>query len=87
MTSTTLSAGLQSFSGNIASDNMTQFTDNGRSDKSIAKCYYISNRLNVSLTGSEFYRISAVTEKALVPTFVLTVGTISRLELDDQSCM
>ena len=27
------------------------------------------------------------TEKALVPEFVLTLGTKSRLELDDRSCL
>ena len=32
-------------------------------------------------------RVGAATEKALVPTFVLTLGTKSRLELDDQSCL
>ena len=39
------------------------------------------------LTGSEFNRVGAATEKAIVPTFVLTLGTKSRLELDDQSCL
>ena len=36
---------------------------------------------------SEFHRVGAATEKALtlVHTFVLTLGTKSRLELDDQS--
>ena len=41
----------------------------------------------LTLTGSEFHRVSAATEKALVPTFVLTLGTKSRLELDDRSCL
>ena len=43
-------------------------------------------RLNVAifpkdstLTGSGFHRVSAATEKALVPTFVLTLGTKRRL--------
>ena len=31
--------------------------------------------------------VGAVTDKALVPTFVLTLGTKSRLELDDRSCL
>ena len=39
------------------------------------------------LTGSEFHRLGAATENALVPTFVLTLGTKSRLELDDRSCL
>ena len=40
---------------------------------------------DLTLTGSEFHRVGAATEKALVPTFVLTLGTKSRLELDDRS--
>ena len=32
------------------------------------------------LTGSEFHKVGAATEHALVPTFVLTLGTKSRLE-------
>ena len=42
---------------------------------------------DLTLTGSEFHRVGAATEKALVPTFVLTLGTKSRLELDDRSCL
>ena len=34
-------------------------------------------------TGSEFHRVGVVTEKAPIPTFVLTLGTKSGLELDD----
>ena len=49
----------------------------------MAKCCYIS----ITLTGSEFHRVSAATEKALVPTFVLTLGTKCRLKLDDRSCL
>ena len=41
---------------------------------------------DLTLTGSEFHRVGAATEKALVPIFVLTLGTKSRLELDDRSC-
>ena len=37
--------------------------------------------------GSKFHRVSAATEKALVPTFVLTLRTESGLELDDPSCL
>ena len=37
---------------------------------------------HLTLTGSEFHR-----EKALVPTFVLTLETKSRLRLDDRSCL
>ena len=48
-----------------------------------AKCCYITD---LTLTGSEFHRVSAATEKALVPTFVLTLGK-HRLELDDRSCL
>ena len=36
--------------------------------------------LDLTLTGSEFHRVAAATEKAIVPTFVLTLGTKSRLE-------
>ena len=43
--------------------------------------------LYLTLTESEFHRVSAATEKDLVPTFVLTLGTKSRLELDDRSCL
>ena len=43
--------------------------------------------LDLTLTGSEFHRVGAATEKALVPTFVLTLGTKSRLKLDDRSCL
>ena len=32
-------------------------------------------------------RIGAATEQAQVPTFVLTLGTKSRLELDGRSCL
>ena len=53
--------------------------------KFTAKCCYIYYRL--TLTGSEYHRVGPVTEKALVPTFVLTLGTKSTLELDDQSCL
>ena len=38
-------------------------------------------------TGSEFHRVGAATEKALVPTFILTLGTKSRLALHDRSCL
>ena len=42
---------------------------------------------DLTLTGSEFHRVGAATEKALVPTFVSTLGTKSRLELNDRSCL
>ena len=42
---------------------------------------------DLSLTGSEFHRFGATAEKAVVPTFVLTLGTKSRLDLDNQSCL
>ena len=42
---------------------------------------------DLTLTGSEFHRVGAATEKALVPSFFLTHGTKSGLELDDQSCL
>ena len=42
---------------------------------------------DLTLTGNEFHRVGAATEKALVPTFVLTLGIKSRLELDDRSCL
>ena len=42
---------------------------------------------DLTLTGSEFHRVGAATENLdLVPTFVLILGTNSRLELDDRSC-
>ena len=43
--------------------------------------------IDVTVTGSELHRVGATTEQALVPTFVLTLGTKSRLELDDRSCL
>ena len=48
------------------------------------KCCYISHRLN---TNREIHRVGAATEKALVPMFVLTLGTKNKLELDDRSCL
>ena len=35
--------------------------------------------VDLTLTGSEFHRVGVATEKALVPTFVLTLRTKSRL--------
>ena len=35
--------------------------------------------LKLTLSWSEFHRVGAATEKALVPTFVLTLGTKSKL--------
>ena len=35
----------------------------------------------------EFHRVGAASVKALVPTLVLTLGTKSKLELDDRSCL
>ena len=43
--------------------------------------------VDLTLIGSEFYRVSAATEKALVPTFVFTLGIKGGLELDDRSCL
>ena len=34
-----------------------------------------------------FHRVGAVTEKTLIPTFVLKLGTKSSFELDDRRCM
>ena len=42
---------------------------------------------DLTLTGIEFYRVDAATEKVLVPTFVLTKGTKRRLQLGDQRCL
>ena len=42
---------------------------------------------DLTLTGSEFHRVGAATEIALVSTFVLTLGTKGRLELDDGRCL
>ena len=42
---------------------------------------------HLTLTGNKFKRVGAATEKALVPTFSLTLATKSRLELDDRSCL
>ena len=43
--------------------------------------------VDLTLMRSEFHRIGAATEKALVPTFVLTRGTENGLELDCRSCL
>ena len=45
------------------------------------------HRVGLTLTGSEFHRVGAATKKALVLTVVITLGTKSRLELDDRSCL
>ena len=37
---------------------------------------------DLTLTGSEFHRVGAATEQAVVPTFVLTLRTKSRLECE-----
>ena len=39
------------------------------------------------MSGSEFHRVGAATEKARVPAFVLTLGTKSKPEPDDRSCL
>ena len=49
--------------------------------------YVVLFPTHLTLTGSEFHRVGAATETALVPTFVLIRGTKSRLELDDRSCL
>ena len=36
---------------------------------------------DLTLSGSEFHRVGAATEKARVPAFVLTLGTASEVEL------
>ena len=41
---------------------------------------------DLRLTASEFHRVGAATEKTLVPTIVLILGT-KRLEFDDRSCL
>ena len=38
------------------------------------------------MSGSEFHRVGAATEKARVPAFVLTLGTESKSEPDDRNC-
>ena len=38
---------------------------------------------NEILRGSEFYKVNAAIEKALVPMLVSTLGTKSKLEIDD----
>ena len=40
-----------------------------------------------TLSGSEFHRVGAATEKARVPAFVLTLGTESKPEPVDRSCL
>ena len=40
-----------------------------------------------SLTGSEFHRVGAATKKVLAATFVLTLVTKSRLQLDARNCL
>ena len=42
---------------------------------------------DVTLSGSEFHRVGAATEKARVSAFVLTLGTESKPEPDDRSCL
>ena len=42
---------------------------------------------DLTLTGSEFHRVGAATEQALVPAFALKLGTKSRLGLGDRSCL
>ena len=39
------------------------------------------------LSGSVFHRVGAATGKAQVPVFVLTLGTVSKVGVDDRSCM
>ena len=48
--------------------------------------WVFSLRRNVVIFPTDL-RVGAATEKALVQTFLLTLGTKSRLELDDQSCL
>ena len=45
-----------------------------------AKSCYISYRLNTNR--SEFHRVGATTERTLVLTFVLTLGTKRRLNIN-----
>ena len=42
---------------------------------------------DLTLTWTEFHSVGAATEKALVLTFFLTLGTKGRLQLDDRSCL
>ena len=53
----------------------------------IGHIIYIIFPTNLTVIGSEFHRVGAATEKALVPTFDVTLGPKSRLELDDRSCL
>ena len=39
------------------------------------------------LYGSVFHRLGAETDAAQIPAFVLTLGTASKFELDDRSCL
>jgi len=41
--------------------------------------------VNLTVSRSEFHRLSRETEKAWVPDFVFTLGTESEFELDEQS--
>ena len=41
---------------------------------------------DLRLTGSEFHRVGAASEKALVPTIVIILGT-KILEFDGRSCL
>ena len=42
---------------------------------------------NLTLTGNEFHKVGAATEKALVPMFVLILGIKSKCEVDYQNCL
>ena len=42
---------------------------------------------DLTLEGSIFQRVGAATGKAMVRVLVLTLGTTSKSELDDRSCM
>ena len=42
---------------------------------------------DLTLIWSGFHGVGVATEKVLVPTFVLTLGTKSGLQLNDRSCL
>ena len=48
------------------------------------KLYFLAD---FTLSGIEFHKVGAETEKAPVPALVLTMGTESKSEPDDRSCL
>ena len=57
----------------------------------ILRCQGVNSKAlflgDFTLSGSEFQRVGAATEKARVPAFVLTLSTESKSEPDDRSCL